>query len=80
MGEKTYGKGYFQTTIRLSDGSAVGLSVGKYTTPNGVSLAGVGIMPDVEVAVDAETAGKIYAGILEYKDDPQLQAAVAALQ
>ena len=35
VGQQTYGKGYFQTTIRLNDGSAVGLSVGKYTTPHG---------------------------------------------
>ena len=52
VGEKTCGKGYFQNTIRLSDGSAVGLSVGKYFTPKGVSLAGVGITPDVVVPVD----------------------------
>ena len=29
VGEKTCGKGYFQTTIELGDGSAVGLSVGR---------------------------------------------------
>ena len=52
VGEKTCGKGYFQNTMRLSDGSAVGLSVGKYFTPKGVSLAGVGITPDVVVPVD----------------------------
>lgn len=79
VGEKTCGKGYFQTTIDLGDGSAVGLSVGKYFTPNGVSLADVGITPDVEVPVDEETAAKIYAGILAPEDDPQLQAAIQAL-
>ena len=46
VGEHTYGKGYFQQTFELEDGSAVGLSVGKYFTPNGVSLAGVGLTPD----------------------------------
>lgn len=79
VGQQTYGKGYFQTTIRLKDGSAVGLSVGKYTTPKGVSLAGVGITPDVVVEVDEETYWKIYAGQLEPGDDPQIQAAVDAL-
>ncbi len=49
VGQQTYGKGYFQTTIRLNDGSAVGLSVGRYTTPNGKSLAGVGVTPDIIV-------------------------------
>lgn len=80
VGEQTYGKGYFQTTILLDDGSAVGLSIGKYTTPNGVSLAGVGITPDVVVEVDEETAFGIYAGTLDPEEDPQIQAAVAALK
>ena len=80
VGEQTYGKGYFQTTILLTDGSAVGLSVGKYTTPNGVSLAGVGITPDVVVEVDDETAFNIYAGIMDPKEDPQIQAAIDALK
>ena len=80
VGEQTYGKGYFQTTILLNDGSAVGLSVGRYTTPKGVSLAGVGITPDVVVEVDDETFSEIYAGTLDPEDDPQIQAAVDALQ
>lgn len=80
VGQQTYGKGYFQTTIRLNDGSAVGLSVGKYTTPKGKSLAGVGITPDVVVEVDEDTDFKIYAGTLEPELDPQIQAAVEALK
>lgn len=80
VGEKTSGKGYFQNTFRLSDGSAVGLSVGKYYTPKGVSLAGVGITPDIPVTVDEETASAIYYGTLEPKDDPQIQAALEALE
>ncbi len=79
VGEKTSGKGHFQNTFTLLDGSAVGLSVGKYFTPQGVSLEGVGITPDVLVEVDAETAAMIYAGTLPRGEDPQLQAAVAAL-
>ena len=80
VGQQTYGKGYFQTTIRLVDGSAVGLSVGKYTTPNGKTLAGVGVTPDIIVEVDEETDFQIYAGILDPADDPQIQAAVDALK
>ena len=80
VGQQTYGKGYFQTTIQLGDGSAVGLSVGRYTTPNGASLAGVGITPDVVVEVDDETAFKIAAGILAPEEDPQIRAAVEALK
>ena len=79
VGQKTYGKGYFQTTIYLNDGSAVGLSVGKYTTPDGKNLASVGIIPDIVVEVDDETDMAIYAGILDPELDPQIQAAVKAL-
>ena len=79
VGEKTCGKGYFQNTITLSDGSAVALSVGKYFTPNGVSLAGVGITPDVTVEVDEDTYAAIYGRTLEPSEDPQLQAAISAL-
>lgn len=79
VGEKTYGKGYFQQTFRLSDGSAVGLSVGKYYTPKGANLAGEGITPDVEIPVDEETFMEIYNGNLGSDEDPQILAAVDAL-
>ena len=79
VGQQTYGKGYFQTTILLNDGSAVGLSVGKYTTPKGVTLAGVGITPDIVVEVDEDTDFRIYAGTMPAEEDPQIQAAVKAL-
>ena len=81
VGEPTTGKGYFQTTTRLSDGSAVRLSVGKYTTPNGVSLAEVGgLVPNIPVEVDEETYLQILAGTLEPENDPQIQAALEALR
>ena len=80
VGEKTTGKGYFQTTFPLQDGSAVALSIGKYFTPKGVSLEGVGITPDVEVLVDEETALSIYYGQMPAMEDPQILAALEALQ
>ena len=79
-GQQTTGKGYFQQTYQLSDGSAVGLSVGKYTTPNGVSLADVGITPDIEVEVDEGLFWQIYYGNVEPEEDPQIQAAMDALK
>ena len=80
VGDPTVGKGYFQNTIELGDGSAVALSVGKYFTPNGVCLEDVGgLQPDVEVPVDAQTAASIYADLLPPEEDPQVQAAVEAL-
>ena len=79
-GDPTCGKGYFQNTYQLLDGSAVGLSIGKYFTPKGVSLADEGgLVPTLLVEVDADTAAQIYAQVLEPEEDPQLQAAVAEL-
>ena len=80
VGQQTTGKGYFQQTFRLEDGSAVGLSVGKYSTPNGVNLAGVGITPDIVVDVDENTAFEIYAGLMDPNTDPQIQAAIEAMK
>lgn len=81
VGEPTCGKGYFQMTYRLSDGSAVALSTGKYYTPKGVSLADVGgLTPDISVEVDEQTAYAIYTGTLDPAEDPQIQAAIAALR
>ena len=79
VGEKTSGKGYYQSVFQLPDGSAVGLSIGKYYTPNGVSLADAGLTPEELVEVDAETAALIRAGQLEASQDPQIQAAIQAL-
>lgn len=79
VGQPTSGKGYFQSSFELADGSAVAISIGKYTTPNGVSLADVGITPQILVEVDEETAFMIYAGTLDPVEDPQVRAAVKAL-
>ena len=80
VGQPTTGKGYFQNTMELSDGSAVNLSVGKYYTPKGVSLAEVGgLVPDVTVEVDEETMVQLYSHSLPQEEDTQLQAAVQAM-
>jgi carboxyl-terminal processing protease len=46
VGEPTTGKGYAQRDVELTGGGALHLSVLRYYTPNGVSLAGVGLKPD----------------------------------
>ena len=78
-GEQTSGKGYYQVTYQLKDGSAVAMSIGKYFTPQNKSLEGVGLTPEVYVAVEQDVAAAIAAGTLEPAEDPQIQAAVAAL-
>jgi carboxyl-terminal processing protease len=49
VGTRTYGKGSVQEPSTLSDGSALELTVGRYLTPAGRSLDGVGVEPDVVV-------------------------------
>ncbi len=79
VGTQTSGKGYSQQTIPLRDGSALNLSTARYYTPEGVSLAGVGLTPDVVVEVGEDTYAAIYYDQLAPEEDPQIQAAVQAL-
>ena len=79
VGEKTCGKGNFQTAFTLSDGSMLNLSIGKYYTPQGRSLTDLGVTPDVEIEYDDETYAKLYYSQLEDADDTQLQAALRIL-
>jgi carboxyl-terminal processing protease len=72
VGTPTTGKAYYQKTIELGDGSAVQLSIGAYTTPNGVNLTEVGgLTPDVQV----DPAERITS----VEEDPQIMAAIQAL-
>ena len=80
VGEQTFGKGYFQNTYELKDGSAVTLSIGKYYTPNGESLAGVGLKPDVEVPLTEQEFEALVSGELPAAEDPQIQAALNAVK
>lgn len=50
VGSRTFGKGSVQEPHDLPDGSALELTVARYTTPSGRSLEGVGLVPDIEVA------------------------------
>ena len=79
IGTATSGKGYYQRTYVLSDGSALALSSGAYYTPGGVSLAGVGIEPDETVELTEEDAVALLYDQLATEDDAQIQAALAIL-
>ena len=79
VGVQTCGKGNFQTAFTLSDGSLLNISIGKYFTPNGVSLTDVGITPDVVVALSEEDTAKLAYGQLTTENDAQLQAAIAQI-
>ena len=75
VGGQTMGKGYSQQNYVLSDGSALHLSDQEYFTPQGKSLIGTGITPDVPT--DAPEGFDLYFAAEE--DDPQLQASLSAL-
>jgi carboxyl-terminal processing protease len=49
IGLTTFGKASVQTLLELRGGSAIKLTTARYYTPNGRSIQGVGIVPDVEV-------------------------------
>ena len=66
VGESTSGKGNYQVALPLPDGSAMNISVGKYYTPSGKSLTGVGLSPDVVIEIpEGEAAAEAYAKQLE---------------
>jgi carboxyl-terminal processing protease len=52
VGEKSYGKGSVQNIIPMGGGTALRLTIATYHTPSGRTPNGVGITPDVVVALD----------------------------
>ena len=49
VGTQTYGKGVVQSIFDLKDGTCLKLTVSEYFTPNGRTIQGKGVTPDVEV-------------------------------
>ena len=94
LGTKTFGKGSVQTVVPLRDGSAVRLTTAAYYTPEGRSIRGKGIIPDVvvelrEVKESKEEKEDIFKKLQKKKEetakeklayDNQLQAAVDVLR
>jgi carboxyl-terminal processing protease len=57
VGEKSFGKGSVQQIVNLRDGkSFLKVTVAKWLTPNGSSIAEVGLTPDVKVEITQEDA------------------------
>ena len=76
IGETTYGKGYAQEFIPLSVG-ALYLSTKLYYPPNGENYEGIGVSPDVVVALDDQLEQRFYE--LKTEEDTQLVAALNQL-
>ena len=77
VGTTTYGKGIVQKIYPLSDGTAVKLTVSKYYTPDGNTIHGTGIEPDVKAELPEEL---MYAVEVPKEEDTQLQAALEVLR
>ena len=77
IGTKTFGKGIVQTTLPLSDGSAVKLTTARYYTPKGVCIQGKGIEPDVKLELQySGDSSKDY----DWTKDNQVEKAVEILK
>ena len=75
IGTRTYGKGTVQASpYKLSDGSAVVLTVARLYTGQLTSFDGTGIEPDVEVTLTADEEQAYYD--LTVETDSQIQRAV----
>lgn len=69
VGETTFGKGIVQTLMTFSqDGAGMQYTSASYFTPDGNSIHGIGVEPDLVVQTD------------ETGEDAQLQAAIDALK
>ena len=78
IGTKTFGKGIVQRVQRFgNDGEGIKMTVSEYFTPNGINIHGIGIEPDIEIALPADAPGYGYEF---YDTDNQLQKAVEILK
>lgn len=71
VGEQTFGKGSVQTLERFNDGSSLKITVAKWLTPSGISIADEGLKPDIEIELSQED--------FDNDRDPQLKKAIEIL-
>ena len=69
IGETTYGKGVVQQLVNLSNGTLLKVTTAHWYTPNGNTINGTGITPDIEVIRTYDDINK--------NRDPQLDQALA---
>ncbi len=54
VGETSFGKGTVQVIHELSDGSGLKFTTARYFLPSGVSIDGVGVIPDIDIELMPE--------------------------
>lgn len=71
VGETTFGKGSVQDLEEYIDGSSLKLTIAQWSTPNGRTIEGEGIKPDIEIELTVD----------DYNNDldPQLDKAIELL-
>jgi len=70
VGAQTFGKGTVQTWRELSNGGGIRVTIARWYTPDGRTIDGVGVTPDIIVEQDASVP----------EADVQLEAAVDILR
>jgi len=87
VGTRTFGKGSVQTVMPLSSCRAIKLTTSLYYTPDGSSIQGTGITPDIIAerdptldALASITAHQTDAGAALLQGDSQLRVALEVLQ
>ena len=69
VGEKSFGKGSVQEVVNLRDGSSfLKITIAKWLTPKGNSIAEVGLNPDIKIEITDDD--------FKNKKDPQLEKAL----
>ena len=63
VGENTFGKNTVQQRFSLSNGGALKLTIARWVTPGGLDFGGVGVTPDVELAVFELSAEELVAAV-----------------
>ena len=78
VGVQSYGKGIVQYVLPVGyEGAGMQVTVAQYFTPNGNAVHGIGITPDVEIALPEGDNGMYEFGDLA---DPQLNKALEIMR
>jgi carboxyl-terminal processing protease len=81
IGRRTYGKGSVQTIMPLGDGQALKITTSRYFTPAGISINGVGIVPDTVLQGTEQPPAAMDTAdhVTLAQRDPQVSVALQAL-
>ena len=71
VGTRSFGKGSVQSILPMSNGTAIKLTTARYFTPNGRSIQGKGIVPDVVVEDGMESFVMREADLTNSLSNPQ---------